>query len=131
MRPAPWRTYTPDDPRWQQVSADVAARLVNQDANVLGTWAAALQPVGTLLLPPLASFLEDEKRQGAERRVIANLYKTFAKGQPEAFAALEKMLVPQAKRENGMRPGMRHVKKQANAGVALWSWARARKSGRC
>jgi len=112
-------SWTPDDRRWPEVSADMAAHLVNQDANVLGTWATALQPVGTLLLPPLASFLEDEKRQGAERRVIANLYKTFAKEQPDAFAPLEKMLVPPGAAGEWNDARNAAVKKQTNAGVAL------------
>jgi len=119
--------WTPDDRRWPQVSADIAARLVNQDANVLGTWAEALQPVGTLLLPPLASFLEDEKRQGADRRVIANLYKTFAKEQPEAFAAVEKMLVSHGGGGEWNEARNAQLQKQANAGVALMAMGRAEK----
>ena len=69
--------YTPDDPRWGKVSGDVAERLVSQNAFVLGTWAEALQPVGEFLLPPLASLLEDERRTGSERSVIATLYKNI------------------------------------------------------
>jgi hypothetical protein len=56
-------TYTLDDPRWEPVSGDVAARLVVQNPLVLGIWTEALQPVAKFLLPPLASFLKDEKRR--------------------------------------------------------------------
>src|SRR5262249_15645703 len=58
--------YAPEDPRWEKVSADVVARLVSRNAFELGHWAKALRPVGKNLLPALATYLEDEKRSGAE-----------------------------------------------------------------
>jgi formylglycine-generating enzyme required for sulfatase activity len=84
--------YAPEDRRWEQVSGDVAARLVLQNTFVLGQWAQALKEVRQALLPRLASFLDDDKRSGSERAAIAGLYRTFAEGQPEAFARLERVL---------------------------------------
>jgi hypothetical protein len=97
--------YTPEDHRWAQVSGEVAARLVVQNAFELGKWAEALQPVGKSLLPPLASFLEDDRRSGPERRVVANLYRIFAEGQPDSFARLEKVLAEPGRGMVGTRPG--------------------------
>jgi serine/threonine protein kinase len=111
--------YAPDDPRWQEVSGDVTARLMIQDAFVLGKWAEALQPVGATLLPPLATFLQDEKRSAAERAVSATLYKTFAQGQAEAFAPLEKRLDQPGPAGRWDDARLKFVKEQANVGVAL------------
>jgi serine/threonine protein kinase/formylglycine-generating enzyme required for sulfatase activity len=120
-------SYTPDDPRWEQVSGDVAARLAIQNTFVLGKWAEALQPVGKSLLPPLASFLEDEKRGAAERAVSANLYQTFAAGQPDAFARLEQVLAEQSKAEDTEQTKDTLTKRQANVGVALVAMGRGEK----
>jgi formylglycine-generating enzyme required for sulfatase activity len=113
--------YTPADPRWERekVCEGVAARLVVQNAFVLGKWAEALRPVRKSLLPPLASFLADEKRSGSERSVIANLYKIFAEGRPDAFARLEKMLAEQSKRDAAVKAKAALAKRQGNIGVGL------------
>jgi hypothetical protein len=119
--------YTPNDTRWEEVSGDVAARLVVQNALVLGSWAEAVRPVGKSLLPPLASFLEDERRNGSERGVIANLYKTFAEGQPDAFARLEKVLAERGKAGASVEAKVVLGKRQANVGVALVVMGRGEK----
>jgi serine/threonine protein kinase/formylglycine-generating enzyme required for sulfatase activity len=119
--------YTPDDPRWEEVSGDVAARLVLQNTFALGTWAEALQPVGPSLLPPLASFLEDENRNGSGRGVIANLYRTFAEGQPDAFARLEKALAEPSQADASAEAKVALAKRQANIGVALVVMGRGEK----
>jgi formylglycine-generating enzyme required for sulfatase activity len=119
--------YTPEDSRWEKVNSDVAARLLIQNALVLGTWARALRPVGKSLLPPLASFLEDEKRSGLERGVIANLYKTFAEGQPDAFARLEKVLAEPSAARASPQVKAALAKRQANVGVALVVMGRGEK----
>ncbi len=119
--------YTPDDPRWEKVSGDVAARLVNQNPFVLGKWAEALQPMGKVLLSPLASFLEDEKRSVAERSVSATLYRTFAERQPDAFARLEKVLAEQSKPDAAEEAKVALVKRQANVGVALLAMGQGEK----
>jgi serine/threonine protein kinase/formylglycine-generating enzyme required for sulfatase activity len=111
--------YTPADPRWEKVCEAVAARLVVQNAFVLGKWADALQPVGKSLLPPLASFLEDEKRSGSERSVIANLYRIFAEGQPDAFARLEKVLLEECRTDAAPEARAVLAKRQANIAVGL------------
>jgi hypothetical protein len=113
-------SYTPKDPRWEKVSSDVAAWLVIQNAVVLGKWADALQPVGNFLLPALACLLEDEQRTGAERSVIANVYKTYAEGQPNAFVHLERV-VEQPKGNVDL------AKRQANVSVALMLLGRSEK----
>jgi eukaryotic-like serine/threonine-protein kinase len=119
--------YTPDDPRWETVSGDVAARLAIQNAVVLGTWAEALQPVGKSLLPPLAALVLEEKRNPSERAVSATLYKIFAEGQDDAFAPLEKVLVPFGPAEEWNDARTAAVEKQANAGVALFAMGRGEK----
>src|SRR5262249_29013802 len=45
--------YSPDDSRWEKVSGDVAARLVAENALVIGPWARGLKPGGRHRLPPL------------------------------------------------------------------------------
>jgi formylglycine-generating enzyme required for sulfatase activity len=112
-------TYAPDDPRWQQVSADVAARLVVQDAFVLGKWAEALQPAGPWLLPALLALLQDDKRSAAERRVSATLCKIFAAGQARAFVSLEKVLTQPYPEGSWDDAKLALVKRQANVGAAL------------
>jgi formylglycine-generating enzyme required for sulfatase activity len=112
-------SYTPEDPRWEKVSGDVAARLARQHPLVLGTWAGALRPVADRLLPPLASFLEDEGRHGSERAVIASLYQTFADGRPDAFARLEKVLAGRGQADAAVEAKVTLARRQANVGVAL------------
>jgi formylglycine-generating enzyme required for sulfatase activity len=119
--------YTPDDPRWQEVSGDVAARLALQDAFALGKWAEALQPIGRFLLPPLASFLQDEKRSASERGVIASLYKKFAEGRADAAARLEDVLADQNKPDASVEAKIALAKRQANVGVALVVMGRGEK----
>jgi formylglycine-generating enzyme required for sulfatase activity len=111
--------YTPDDPRWEQVTRDVAAQLAIQKATELGTWAEALQPVGRFLLPPLARFLEDDKRSGAERAAIANLYRALGQDRPEALALLEKVLDEPLPAGPWEEAKLRQAKRQVNVAVAL------------
>ena len=119
--------FTPDDTRWNRVSGDVAERLVNQNAFVLGKWAEALQPVGKFLLPHLASFFQDEKRNASARSVSANLYKTFAEGQPDAFARLEKVLADSGKGGAWDEARIAFAKRQANVGASLVAMGRGDK----
>jgi formylglycine-generating enzyme required for sulfatase activity len=111
--------YDADNPRWEAVSEDVAAKLVVQDPFVLARWTAALRPVRGFLLPPLASFLEDEKRSGPERALIAKVYGNYAKGQPAAIARLERRLAEQGKPNAPAEANVALVKRQANVAVAL------------
>jgi formylglycine-generating enzyme required for sulfatase activity len=104
--------YTPQDPRWENVREDVAAHLVIQNPSTLGAWADALRPVGPTLLGPLAAFLEDDRRNGSARAVIADLYQKLAADRPEAFARLDQVLARPSK-------DVAAIKRQANVGVAL------------
>jgi serine/threonine protein kinase/formylglycine-generating enzyme required for sulfatase activity len=109
--------YAEDDDRWQEVSRDVTARLVAENALVLGQWAKALRPVSRHLLPPLAAVLLEEGRGAAERRTLTRLYADYAEGLPDAFGPLEKVLSEQAEADAEAR--LKLARRQANAAVAL------------
>jgi formylglycine-generating enzyme required for sulfatase activity len=111
--------YAPEDARWEQVSTDVAAQLVIQDAFVIAGWSAALQPVGKFLLPPLASFLEDEQRSGAERGWVAKVYGHYAAQVPDAFARLEKQLDEPTEPPASSDARFALARKRANNAAAL------------
>jgi serine/threonine protein kinase/formylglycine-generating enzyme required for sulfatase activity len=111
--------YAPDDDRWEKVSSDVVARLVTENALVIGKWAEALKPVGRQMLPPLAGFLLEEGRSAAERRTITGLYADYAKDQPGAFAPLEKVLSQEVGAGAAQAARLAVARRQANAAVAL------------
>jgi formylglycine-generating enzyme required for sulfatase activity len=111
--------YDADSPRWEGVSEDVAAKLVVQDPFVLARWTAALRPVRRFLLPPLATFLEDEKRSGPERALIAKVYGNYAEGDPAAISRLERRLAEPSKPNAPAEAKLVLVKRQANVAVAL------------
>ncbi len=116
-RPAPGRDYPGSSPLGG--SQRRRGRPPGQPGcQFLGTWSAALQPVGSVLLPALASFLEDEKRQGPEIAVMAGVIapwrrKPDAYGPPGAGAAR----AGRGRARDDVR--MSRTKKQVNAGVAL------------
>ncbi|MBI1915397.1 MAG: SUMF1/EgtB/PvdO family nonheme iron enzyme [Planctomycetes bacterium] len=116
--------YAEDDDRWQKVSRDVAARLVAENALVIGKWAEALRPVRRHLLPPLAALLVEEGRGAAERRTLTRLYADYAEGVPDAFVPLEKMLSAQPDAKADREAQLAHVRRQANAAVALAAMGR-------
>jgi serine/threonine protein kinase/formylglycine-generating enzyme required for sulfatase activity len=111
--------FDPNNPRWERVAEDVAAKLVTQNPFVIARWAAALQPVGTFLMPPLALFLEDENRSGSERALIAKVYGNYAKTQPDAIARLEKRLAEPNEANAGQEAKVAQLKKKASIAVAL------------
>jgi formylglycine-generating enzyme required for sulfatase activity len=111
--------YAEDDNRWQEVNKDVAARLIAENAFVLGKWAEALRPVSRHLLPPLAALLVEESRGTAERRTLTRLYADLAKGVPAAFVPLEQLLVAKATAQGDLKARLDLVRQQANAAVAL------------
>src|SRR5262249_41336341 len=80
---------TADDPRWETVGGDLAAKLMTEDFLVVGKWLDALRSSAGHLLPPLAPHLEDEKRTVPEVLAAANIYGNLAEGRPDAFASLE------------------------------------------
>jgi formylglycine-generating enzyme required for sulfatase activity/serine/threonine protein kinase len=111
--------FGPDDPRWEKVGGDVAAKLVTENALVLGQWVNALRPVGGVLLPALAPFLEDEKRSAEQRRTIAGVYGTYAADTPDAFAPLENRLAVECGPNAADDAKVDLARRQANIGVAL------------
>jgi formylglycine-generating enzyme required for sulfatase activity len=119
--------YAPDDPRWEKVGAEVAAKLVGESELSIGKWADALQPAGQWLLPPLAAFVEDENRPGSERRLIAKLYGNYAEGKPGAFAPLEQVLAEQGKAGASEQVRTDVAKRQACVGAALLTMGRGDK----
>ena len=72
--------YAPDDARWQEVSRDVAARLVAENGLAIARWAEALRPVRRHLLPPLAALLVEDGLDAAVRRTITGLYRRLRRG---------------------------------------------------
>jgi formylglycine-generating enzyme required for sulfatase activity len=111
--------YAPEDGRWEEVSGDVAGRLVAENALEVGKWAGALRPVRRSLLPPLAARLLDERPSAAERRTITGICASYVEGVPDALAPLEKVLAeaPGAGGEGAARLVL--ARRQANAAVAL------------
>jgi hypothetical protein len=119
--------YAPQDPRWQKVSGDVAEKLVTEDPLVLKVWAEALRPVRGFLLPPLAAFLEDEKRGWPEKGLSARLYGTYAEGRQDAFAPLDRLLARRAAPGTSEEAKLALARRQANVGVALLIMGRGEK----
>jgi hypothetical protein len=112
-------TYASNDPRWDQVGRDVAAKLVTENALVLGQWIDALRPVRGVLLPALAAFVEDEMRSADQRRTIAGVYGAYATDTPVAFAPLEKRLTEECAPNASDDARIVLARRQANIGVAL------------
>src|SRR5262249_47022598 len=111
--------YAEDDGRWAKVSRDVTARLVAENALVIGQWARALKPVRRQLLPALAAVLREEGRGAAERRTLTQLYGNLAEGPPDAFGPLEKVLSEQTEAGAAAEARLGLARQQANAAVAL------------
>jgi formylglycine-generating enzyme required for sulfatase activity len=111
--------YAAEDVRWEQVSGDVARRLVAENVFVIGQWANALRPVRKHLMPPLAGLLVEEGRSAVERRTITVLYADYAKDVPDAFTPLEKVLAEEAGVGAGQDAKLALARRQANAAVAL------------
>jgi hypothetical protein len=109
--------YAPEDPRWEQFSREVAAKLVAENPLVLGHWKDALAPAGERLLPALAAFLEDDGWGGTQRRTITKLYQAYANGQSDALERLEAQLA----RADPDRPedSRAWAKRRARLGAAL------------
>jgi formylglycine-generating enzyme required for sulfatase activity len=111
--------FDPDNPRWYKVRDDVAGKLAAQKPFEMARWAELLRPMRKVLLPPLAAFLEDEKRSPTERELIANIYGSYAADVPEAHARLEKRLADASAPDAPAEKQLERTKQQANLGVAL------------
>ena len=111
--------FAHDNPRWEMVSADVAATLVVQKPFVIAQWTEALKGAGKWLIPPLADFLVDEKRSMAERGLIASVYGSYAADTPDAYTRLDKVLSHKSEPDASIETKIALAKKQASIGVAL------------
>jgi serine/threonine-protein kinase len=81
--------YAPDDPRWAGLADDVISHLTAANPLWVGPWAEALMPARGHLLPVLAGRLEGGTADPARRRLLAELYRTFAGEDEGAFRVLE------------------------------------------
>jgi serine/threonine protein kinase len=123
--------YAPDDPRWENVSGDVVARLLAESALLVGRWAEALQPVRRILLPPLAVALLEEKRSTAERRIITGIYAGYAEGVPDAFGPLGKVLAEERGRRPAQKTGSRSPDSRPGPRLPWQQWDGGKRSGLC
>ena len=119
--------YTPNDPRWEKASQDVAVTLVIQKPFVIAQWTEAFKGAGKWLIPPLATFLLDEKRSVSERGLIATVYGTYAAGLPDAYIRLEKQLDEKTAPDASVEDKIALAKKRASLGVALLIMGRREK----
>jgi formylglycine-generating enzyme required for sulfatase activity len=111
--------FAPDDPRWKQLSSDVAAALAIQKPFVIAQWTEALRGVGRWLIPPLAGLLVDEKRSVSERGLIAVVYGAYAVDVPGAYPRLEKQLDDKNGPEAEVDAKIALAQRQASIGMAL------------
>ena len=110
----PWRSAC-----WGNVNGDVAAKLVTENALAIGKWVDAFRPVRRSLLSPLAAFIEDERRNGAQRNTIANVYGAYAADVPDAYARLERVLAERSKAGASIEARVALAKRRANVGVGV------------
>ncbi|HLN26436.1 MAG TPA: SUMF1/EgtB/PvdO family nonheme iron enzyme [Gemmataceae bacterium] len=108
--------FSPEDPRWDWLGREVAAKLLTENPLVLGDWQTALHPVGEHLLAPLAGLLEDNKWERGQRRAIIEFYRVFSAGAPSAYAPLEERL--SSVEVTGLK-GPGRAKGKANVAAAL------------
>jgi serine/threonine protein kinase/formylglycine-generating enzyme required for sulfatase activity len=111
--------FDPDNPRWEKSGDDVAEKLAALEPFEIPRWTEMLKPVRQALQPQLATFLEDEKRSPAERRLIANIYGSYAADGPDAYAHLEKRLADLSAADAPAEKKLEWTKKLVNIGVAL------------
>lgn len=112
-------TYTPDDPRWNGVSEDIAGVLVNQKPFTIAAWTDALRGAGRWLLRDLKLFFVLNSRSLSEVGVTASVYGVLAADHPDGFVDLEELLTNPIARH-----GPRHL---ANVGTALLVMGRGEK----
>jgi eukaryotic-like serine/threonine-protein kinase len=139
-------TYDPDDRRWREINAMVAARLVTREASPMATWRTALQPARRQLLEPLVSIYLDPNKERLMRHFASETLAAYASDQPtelfdlladaerfqfpilfEKLAAYRDETIALSRRElsknvsnsAGEDEKERLAKRQANASVAL------------
>jgi formylglycine-generating enzyme required for sulfatase activity len=116
--------YAPGDARWEQVSGDVAARLMAEHPLAVSRWAEALRPVGRWLSPALATLLQEERLSSAERRTLTGVYACSVEGVPDAFLPLEEVLAEEPGPGADTKARVALARRQANAAVALAAMGR-------
>lgn len=123
--------YAPTDPRWKTIGGEVTGKLVTENPLVLNHWTVALKDVGNDLLPSLAEFLQGEKPDASQRRAVTAMYRTFARENEAAFAALEQIAltsVPRVLMPDGKVDADRAIavaKRRANVATALVAMGRS------
>ena len=115
--------HDPDNRRWQEVSPDVAAKLVAQKPFEIAKWTTAFKPVAHSLLLPLADMIAADKGTGSDIAVLAGIYGSLAAEVPEALTRLEERLTDQPKAD----PEYKIAKQQVNVAVALLVMGRGEK----
>ncbi|GAA1414312.1 nSTAND1 domain-containing NTPase [Catellatospora coxensis] len=86
----------PDDTRWHDIAATVAAELVRQNQLHLRTYVDALRPVRLHLLEPLFTLFADESElRAANRETRAVVLLDLAADQPELLARMAADAMPQ------------------------------------
>jgi formylglycine-generating enzyme required for sulfatase activity len=79
--------YAPDDPRWARYAPATADWLVAENPLAVGTWAEALRPVRSALLPPLSGIFRQAVRPDGERVAAAAVLGAYA-DRPEFLVEL-------------------------------------------
>jgi serine/threonine protein kinase/formylglycine-generating enzyme required for sulfatase activity len=121
--------YDPDNPRWQKVADDVAAKMTAQHLLAVGKWVDVFGPdAGKWLLQPLAGFLADEKRGSSDRELIAKVYGAYATAVSDAYARLEKVLAEPTPAKETPQDKLAREKRQANVAAALVAMGRGEKA---
>ncbi|MHC4399489.1 MAG: protein kinase domain-containing protein [Planctomycetota bacterium] len=80
--------YAPGDPRWQEVSGEVARQLVTVSADAPEWWADLLRPIKDKLLLPLGEIFRDTGRRKTERFLAAVVLQDYASDEPRLLTDL-------------------------------------------
>ncbi len=113
--------------RWDKVSPDVAARLIQQNPLVLKTWIEGFRRVGPFLLTPLTRMIEEDKGSGPELALLARVYGSYAVDTSEVFTQLEKRLDQPTDPRATAEAKLALAKQQVNVAVALLVMGRGEK----
>jgi formylglycine-generating enzyme required for sulfatase activity len=116
-----------EDPRWDKVGGDLAAKLTAENAALQGPWLDALRPVGGPLLSPLAAMIEDDRRGVSELGKLAGIYENLAGDRPDAFAPLEARLDERGEPKGTPEARVARARPRARIGAALMIMGRGEK----
>jgi hypothetical protein len=76
-------TYAPEDPRWSQINAFVAGRLVTLEASALVAWQKALRPAKRQLIKPLAVIYGDTTQEKLSRIYATETLADYVADRPD------------------------------------------------